>query len=322
MFNRLFILSIIVMLILFTGVGYMLYQQHTEEIVPSWTNLKINETPNIARVNNQFTRKLLSTNTPIEPIPTDRWEYTQSVTAPGVKQEFVEIPLDQLEFREITTPDGKVHSVPFPKGSEHIKGGHISFATSDDKLINPNSYFVIEDVQVPAGENPKDYMAKLLLSGAHDLSMEEVERRLEQGTLGYTVHSSNADWLNSIGGESEITNFLIEAGVSDTAIDQTLDSLNLSEESTSTAPIGDKGISNGDTSVESSGAVKGTAAEAPATDEKESDPSERYETEQEFIERYDKEEGRKRFRERDPTITDESTFKETNISLPNPDSIN
>ena len=154
MFNRLFILSIIVMLILFTGVGYMLYQQHTEEIVPSWTNLKINETPNIARVNNQFTRKLLSTDTPIEPIPTDRWEYTQFVTAPGIKQEFVEIPLDQLEYREITTPDGRVHSVPFPKGNEHIKGGHISFATSDDKLINPNSDFVIEDVQVPKGENP------------------------------------------------------------------------------------------------------------------------------------------------------------------------
>ena len=51
-------------------------------------------------------------------------------------------------------------------------------------------------------------MAKLFLSGAHDLSMEEVERRLEQGTLEYTAHSSNKDWLNSIGGESEITNFL------------------------------------------------------------------------------------------------------------------
>ena len=48
MFNRLFALSIIVMLILFAGLGYFLYQQHTEEIIPSWTNFEINETPQVA----------------------------------------------------------------------------------------------------------------------------------------------------------------------------------------------------------------------------------------------------------------------------------
>ncbi len=51
MFNRLFALSIVVMLILFAGIGYYLYQEHTEEIIPSWNALEINETPNAARLN-------------------------------------------------------------------------------------------------------------------------------------------------------------------------------------------------------------------------------------------------------------------------------
>jgi uncharacterized protein YneF (UPF0154 family) len=49
MFNRLFAISIAVMLILFAGMGYFLYQEHTEEIIPSWTNPEINETPQVAR---------------------------------------------------------------------------------------------------------------------------------------------------------------------------------------------------------------------------------------------------------------------------------
>ena len=96
MFNRLFTLSIIVMLILFAGFGYILYQEHTEEIIPSWTNLEINETPNVARVNGQFARKSLSSNGPIEPSPTDRWEYKQEIWEPRVKEEFVELPLDKV----------------------------------------------------------------------------------------------------------------------------------------------------------------------------------------------------------------------------------
>ena len=79
MFNRLFALSIVVMLILFACIGYYLYQEHTEEIIPSWNDLEINGTPNVARLNGQFDKKLLSVEVPMEPPPTDGWEYKPQI---------------------------------------------------------------------------------------------------------------------------------------------------------------------------------------------------------------------------------------------------
>ena len=322
MFNRLFTLSIIVMLILFAGFGYILYHQHTEEIMLSWTNFEINETPTVARVNGQFNRTSLSSDVAIEPPPTDRWEYKPEIWQPEVQEDFIEVPLDKLEFREITTPDGKVHSVPFPKGSPPIEGGYISSSTNNDKLIYPNSYFVIENVQIPEGENLKDYMVKTLLSEAHEISMEEVERRLEQGTLTYTMNSSNGDWVDSMGGETEIKNFLIEAGVSDTAIDQTLNPPYLLEKSTTSATevteTQDVSVSNDETSVEPPRSLKDNGAEVPTSDQKESNVKERYETEKQLTERYGREKGLKRLRERGSHIADEPEFKQPDIPSENP----
>ena len=85
--------------------------------------------------------------------------------------------------------------------------------------------------------------------------MEEVEARLKQGTPAYTIHSSNEDWMDSIGGEAEIRDFLIEAGVSDTAIDQTFNPPYSLEGATSSATKAtetqDVSASNDGTSVES-----------------------------------------------------------------------
>ena len=281
MFNRLFALSIIVMLILFAGMGYYLYQQHTEEIIPSWTNLEINETPNVSRLNGQFDKKLLSVEGPMEPPPTDRWEYKPQVQQPAATEEFVEIPIDQIEFREITTPDGKVHLAPFPKGSPPVEGGYISYPGDNEKLSAPRQV-VLENFQYPKGVNRRDYRIKMVLAARHKISMEEVEAQLKQGTLSYTIESSSEDW-GDLGGEAEIKGFLIEAGVSDTAIDQTLNSLNAAEKSTSSATevteTQDVSVSNDETSVEARRSLKDNGVEVPTSDQKESDVKERYETE-------------------------------------------
>lgn len=281
MFNRLFALSIIVMLILFAGMGYYLYQQHTEEIMPSWTNLEINETPNVSRLNSQFDKKLLSVEGPMEPPPTDRWEYKPQVQQPAATEEFVEIPIGQIEFREITTPDGKVHLAPFPKGSPPVEGGYISYPGDNEKLSAPRQV-VLENFQYPKGVNRRDYRIKMVLAARHKISMEEVEAQLKQGTLSYTIESSSEDW-GDLGGEAEIKGFLIEAGVSDTAIDQTLNSLNAAEKSTSSATevteTQDVSVSNDETSVEARRSLKDNGVEVPTSDQKESDVKERYETE-------------------------------------------
>ena len=294
MFNRLFTLSIIVMLILFAGFGYFLYQQHTEEIIPSWTNFEINETPQVARLNGQFDRKPLSSAVPMEPPPTDRWEYKPQIQQPAVTKDMVLLPMDQIEFREVTTPDGKVHLVPFPKGSPPIEGGYISYPEDNEKLSAPRQV-VLENFQYPKGVNRRDHRIKMVLAARHKISMEEVETRLKQGTLSYTIESSSEDWGDSIGGEAELKNFLIEAGVSDTAIDQTLNPPYLLEESTSSATevteTQDVSVSNDETSVESRRSLKENGAEVPTSDQKESNVKERYETEKRLIERYGREEG-------------------------------
>ena len=321
MFNRLFTLSIIVMLILFAGLGYFLYQQHTEEIMPWWTNLEINETPNVARFSGQLARKPLASPGPIEPPPTDRWEYKPEIWQPEVKEEFVELPMDQIEFREVTTPDGKVHLAPFPKGSLPVEGGYISYPEDNEKLSAPRQV-VLENFQYPKGVNRRDYRIKMVLAARHKISMEEVEARLKQGTLAYTIHSSNEDWADSIGGEAELKNFLIEAGVSDTAIDQTFNPPYLLEESTSSATEVTEtqavSVSNDETSVESRRSLKENGAEVPTSDQKESNVKERYETEEQLIERYGREEGLKRLRERGSHIADEPEFKHPDIPSANP----
>lgn len=322
MFNRLFALSIIVMLILFAGFGYILYHQHTEEIMPSWTNFEINETPTVARVNGQFNRTPLSSDVAIEPPPTDRWEYKPEIWQPAVKEEFVEFPMDQIEFREVTTPDGKVHLVPFRKGSPPIEGGYISYPEENEQQTAPLRQFVFENFQYPEGVNRRDYRVKKYLAAAHEISMEEVEARLKQGTLAYTIHSSNEDWIDSIGGEAEIRDFLIEAGVSDTAIDQTFNPPYLLEESTSLATevteTQDVSVSNDETSVESRRSLKDNGAEVPTSTQKESNGEERYETEKQLIERYGREEGLKRLRERGSHIAHEPEFKQPDIPSANP----
>ena len=306
MFNRLFALLIIVMLILFAGFGYILYQQHTEEVLPSWTNLEINETPNAARLNYQLSHKPVSSFAPNEPPPTDRWEYRPEIWQPAVTNEVVEIPLDELEFREVTTPDGKVHLVPFPNGSPHIEGGYISYPEPEDndQLIAPKSYFVFENAPVPAGENLRDYQVKTLLSEAHGIPMAEVEARLKQGTLTYTLEPSNEDWVDSIGGEAEIENFLIEAGVSDTAIDQTLNSSHLLEGSTSSSTKAsenqDTSTSHHEPSVEPPRALNENKSQVSKSNEGESNVEARDEEAQQLIDQYGTEEGLRRLREMDP----------------------
>ena len=322
MFNRLFTLSIIVMLILFAGMGYFLYQEHTEEIIPSWTNPEINETPQVARLNSELARKPLASPSPIKPPPTDRWEYKPEIWQPGVQEEFVELPMDQIEFRDVTTPDGKVHLAPFRKGSPPIEGGYISYPEENEQSTTPLRQFVFENFQYPEGVNRRDYRVKMYLAAAHDISMEEVEARLKQGTLAYTIHSSNEDWVDSIGGEAELKDFLIEAGVSDTAIDQTLNPPYLLEESTSSATevtkTQDVSVSNDETSVESRRFLKENGAEVPTSVQKESNVKERYETEEQLIERYGREEGLKRLRERGSHIADEPEFKQPDIPSANP----
>ena len=322
MFNRLFAISIAVMLILFAGFGYYFYQQHTEEIIPSWTNPEINETPPLARLNGQFGKKLLSTDGPMEPPPTDRWEYKPEIQQPTVTKDLVLLPMDQIEFRDVTTPDGKVHLAPFRKGSPPIEGGYISYPEENEQSTTPLRQFVFENFQYPKGVNRRDYRVKMYLAAAHDISMEEVEARLKQGTLAYTIHSSNEDWVDSIGGEAELKDFLIEAGVSDTAIDQTLNPPYLLEESTSSATevteTQDVSVSNDETSVESRRSLKDNGVEVPTSAQKESNVKERYETEEQLIERYGREEGLKRLRERGSHIADEPEFKQPDIPSANP----
>ena len=322
MFNRLFALSIIVMLILFAGLGYFLYQQHTEEIIPSWTNFEINETPQVARLKGQFDRKPLSSAVPMEPPPTDRWEYKPQIQQPAVTKDMVLLPMDQIEFREVTTPDGKVHLAPFPKGSPSIEGGYISYPEDNEKLSTPNSRIILENFQYPKGVNRRDHRIKMVLAARHKISMEEIEARLKQGTLAYTIHSSNEDWMDSIGGEAEIRDFLIEAGVSDTAIDHTFNPPYLLKESTSSTTevtkTQDVSISNDETSVESRRSLKDNGLEVPTSTQKESNVKERYETEEQLIERYGREEGLKRLRERGSHIADEPEFKQPDIPSANP----
>ena len=321
MFNRLFALLIAVMLILFAGFGYYLYQQHTEEIIPSWTNPEINETPQVARLNSELARKPLASPSPIKPPPTDRWEYKPEIQQPTVTEDLVLLPMDQIEFREVTTPDGKVHLVPFPKGSPPIEGGYISYPEDNEKLSAPRQV-VLENFQYPKGVNRLDYRIKMVLAARDKISMEEVEARLKQGTLAYTIHSSNEDWVDSIGGEAELKDFLIKAGVSDTAIDQTLNSLNAAEKSTSSAAevteAQDVSVSNDETSVESRRSLKDNGVEVPTSTQKESNVKERYETEKQLIERYGREEGLKRLRERGSHIADEPEFKPPDIPSANP----
>ena len=321
MFNRLFALLIAVMLILFAGFGYYLYQQHTEEIIPSWTNPEINETPQVARLNSELARKPLASPSPIKPPPTDRWEYKPEIQQPTVTEDLVLLPMDQIEFREVTTPDGKVHLAPFPKGSLPVEGGYISYPEDNEKLSAP-SQVVLENFQYPKGVNRLDYRIKMVLAARDKISMEEVEARLKQGTLAYTIHSSNEDWVDSIGGEAELKDFLIKAGVSDTAIDQTLNSLNAAEKSTSSAAevteAQDVSVSNDETSVESHRSLKDNGVEVPTSVQKESNVTERYETEKQLIERYGREEGRKRLRERGSHIADEPEFKPPDIPSANP----
>ena len=321
MFNRLFALSIAVMLILFAGMGYFLYQEHTEEIIPSWTNPEINETPQVARLNSELARKPLASPSPTKPPPTDRWEYKPEIQQPTVTEDLVLLPMDQIEFREVTTPDGKVHLAPFPKGSLPVEGGYISYPEDNEKLSAP-SQVVLENFQYPKGVNRLDYRIKMVLAARDKISMEEVEARLKQGTLAYTIHSSNEDWVDSIGGEAELKDFLIKAGVSDTAIDQTLNSLNAAEKSTSSAAevieAQDVSVSNDETSVESHRSLKDNGVEVPTSVQKESNVTERYETEKQLIERYGREEGRKRLRERGSHIADEPEFKPPDIPSANP----
>ena len=321
MFNRLFALSIAVMLILFAGMGYFLYQEHTEEIIPSWTNPEINETPQVARLNSELARKPLASPSPTKPPPTDRWEYKPEIQQPTVTEDLVLLPMDQIEFREVTTPDGKVHLAPFPKGSPPVEGGYISYPEDNEKLSAP-SQVVLENFQYPKGVNRLDYRIKMVLAARDKISMEEVEARLKQGTLSYTIHSSNEDWVDSIGGEAELKDFLIKAGVSDTAIDQTLNSLNAAEKSTSSAAevteAQDVSVSNDETSVESHRSLKDNGVEVPTSVQKESNVTERYETEKQLIERYGREEGRKRLRERGSHIADEPEFKQPDIPSANP----
>lgn len=320
MFNRLFALSIAVMLILFTGMGYFLYQQHTEEIMPSWTNPEINETPQVARLNSELARKPLVSHSPTKPPPTDRWEYKPEIQQPTVTEDLVLLPMDQIEFREVTTPDGKVHLAPFPKGSPPVEGGYISYPEDNKKLSAPRQV-VLENFQYPKGVNRRDYRIKMVLAARHKISMEEVEAQLKQGTLSYTIESSSEDW-GDLGGEAEIKDSLIEAGVSDTAIDQTLNSLNAAEKSTSSVvevtETQDVSVSNDETSVESRGFLKDNGAEVPISDQKESNVKERYETEEQLIERYGREEGLKRLRERGSRIAGEPEFKYPNIPSANP----
>jgi hypothetical protein len=321
MFNRLFALSIAVMLILFAGMGYFLYQEHTEEIIPSWTNPEINETPQVARLNSELARKPLASPSPTKPPPTDRWEYKPEIQQPTVTEDLVLLPMDQIEFRDVTTPDGKVHLAPFRKGSPPIEGGYISYPEDNEKLSAP-SQVVLENFQYPKGVNRLDYRIKMVLAARDKISMEEVEARLKQGTLAYTIHSSNEDWVDSIGGEAELKDFLIKAGVSDTAIDQTLNSLNAAEKSTSSAAevteAQDVSVSNDETSVESHRSLKDNGVEVPTSVQKESNVTERYETEKQLIERYGREEGRKRLRERGSHIADEPEFKPPDIPSANP----
>ena len=320
MFNRLFALSIAVMLILFAGMGYFLYQEHTEEIIPSWTNPEINETPQVARLNSELARKPLASPSPTKPPPTDRWEYKPEIQQPTVTEDLVLLPMDQIEFREVTTPDGKVHLAPFPKGSPPVEGGYISYPEDNEKLSAPRQV-VLENFQYPKGVNRRDYRIKMVLAARHKISMEEVEARLKQGTLSYTIESSSEDW-GDLGGEAEIKDFLIEAGVSDTAIDQTLNPPYLLEESTSSATevteTQDVSVSNDETSVESRRSLKDNGAEVPTSDQKESNVKERYETEEQLIERYGREEGLKRLRERGSHIADEPEFKHPDIPSANP----
>ncbi len=320
MFSRLFALSIAVMLILFAGMGYFLYQQHTEEIIPSWTNPEINETPQVARLNGQLARKPLASPSPTKPLPTDRWEYKPEIQQPTVTEDLVLLPMDQIEFREVTTPDGKVHLAPFPKGSPPIEGGYISYPEDNEKLSAPRQV-VLENFQYPKGVNRRDYRIKMVIAARHKISMEEVEARLKQGTLAYTIESSSEDW-GDLGGEAEIKDFLIEAGVSDTAIDQTLNSLNAVEKSTSSATevtkTQDVSVSNDETSVESRRSLKDNGAEVPTSSQKESNVKKRYETEERLIERYGREEGLKRLRERGSHIADEPEFKQPDIPSANP----
>ena len=320
MFNRLFTLSIIVMLILFAGMGYFLYQEHTEEIIPSWTNPEINETPQVARLNSELARKPLASPSPTKPPPTDRWEYKPEIQQPTVTKDLVLLPMDQIEFREVTTPDGKVHLAPFPKGSPPVEGGYISYPEDNEKLSAPRQV-VLENFQYPKGVNRRDYRIKMVLAARHKISMEEVEARLKQGTLSYTIESSSEDW-GDLGGEAEIKDFLIEAGVSDTAIDQTLNPPYLLEESTSSATevakTQDVSVSNDETSVESRRFLKENGAEVPTSVQKESNVKERYETEEQLIERYGREEGLKRLRERGSHIADEPEFKHPDIPSANP----
>lgn len=322
MFNRLFALSIAVMLILFAGFGYYLYQQHTEEIIPSWTNPEINKTPQVARLNSELARKPLASPSPIKPPPTDRWEYKPEIQQPTVTKDLVLLPMDQIEFREVTTPDGKVHLVPFPKGSPPIEGGYISYPEDNEKLSAPNSRIILENFQYPKGVNRRDHRLKMVLAARHKISMEEVEARLKQGTLSYTIESSSGDWGNSIGGETEIKDFLIEAGVSDTAIDQTLNSPDFLERSTSSATKAtqnqDVAASNDEASVEPRRSLKDNGVEVPTSTQKESNVKERYETEKQLIERYGREEGLKRLRERGSHIADEPEFKQPDIPSANP----
>ena len=320
MFNRLFALSIAVMLILFAGMGYFLYQEHTEETIPSWTNPEINETPQVARLNSELARKPLASPSPTKPPPTDRWEYKPEIQQPTVTGDLVLLPMDQIEFREVTTPDGKVHLAPFPKGSPLVEGGYISYPEDNEKLSAPRRV-VLENFQYPKGVNRQDYRIKMVIAARHKISMEEVEARLKQGTLSYTIESSSEDW-GDLGGEAEIKDFLIEAGVSDTAIDQTLNSLNAVEKSTSSAAevteTQDVSVSNDETSVKSRRSLKDNGAEVPTSSQKESNVKKRYEAEERLIERYGREEGLKRLRERGSHIADEPEFKQPDIPSANP----
>ena len=181
---------------------------------------------------------------------------------------------------------------------------------------------ILENFQYPKGVNRRDHRIKMVLAARHKISMEEVEARLKQGTLSYTIHSSNEDWVDSIGGEAELKNFLIEAGVSDTAIDQTFNPPYSLEESTSSATEATEtqevSGSNDETSVESRRSLKENGAEVPTSDQKESNVKEHYETEEQLIERYGREEGLKRLRERGSHIADEPEFKQPDIPSTNP----
>ncbi len=117
-------------------------------------------------------------------LPDKDWE--ENIMVDKSKSPVIVTPEDMVKQR-IRTPDGKIHTIYVPRGHQ-VKEG----ATLSESFLRRPPPFNREELNkggrirksdIPEGEDIETYIHKTILARAYGVSIEDVERMIESGTI-------------------------------------------------------------------------------------------------------------------------------------------